>query len=105
MAQQPPDRTWTAKTCKLPEDEVRIVRYLSSWCNVAIWFCVGTCGMSYRKDDGARTFLLDFPKPGVAGEACKPYAFDSLDEAEAFLNRLPDLREQWCKPKKMEAAV
>ncbi|MFL6314755.1 MAG: hypothetical protein ACJ71W_21835 [Terriglobales bacterium] len=87
-----PERTISGKTCTLPDDQVRIVRMLPAWKNQAIWFAVGRCGMCYLPD-GRRAFLLDFGIPGVAGEACRDFAFDTLDEIESFLGWLPLLRE------------
>jgi hypothetical protein len=48
--------------------------------------------MCYQPD-GRRAFLLDFAIPGVAGEACRDFAFDTLEEIESFLGFLPFLRE------------
>jgi hypothetical protein len=87
-----PERTISGKTCTLPDDQVRIVRMLPSWKNQAIWFAVGHCGMCYQPD-GRRAFLLDFAIPGVAGEACRDFAFDTLEEIESFLGFLPFRRE------------
>lgn len=87
-----PERTVSGRTCTLPDDQVRIVRMLPAWKNQAIWFAVGRCGMCYQRD-GRRAFLLDFAVPGVAGEACREFAFDTLEEIESFLGWLPALRE------------
>jgi hypothetical protein len=86
------ERTISGKICSLPDDQVRIVRMLPAWKNQAIWFAVGRCGMCYQRD-GRRAFLLDFAVPGVAGEACRKFAFDTLEEIESFLGFLPFLRE------------